>query len=285
VEVLQEVKMTVAKGLVFWYDNAGVEDGNNTHVSVGDREVRSRLITKKRPWVVVASNDKETGGHVCSIVPITASENLDGAERIQYKYKDRTQTVLVEQVQTVDSCVLRQFECVLPKEIMDRIDDALLEHFELKDKNIRGRERQLELELLEARDTIEKLKTELAEYSAVSEGERSEARKVTEVEGSKASGKSVVEKDVKKKEVKIESAVEKFNKRYAQTLGRQTKLELEGTEEKTGLLVGRWDKKKALKFIKEFDEIGEAAIARKYGYATPKSAYQAKRRLIKKFKL
>lgn len=141
----------IIRGAVFWYDHAGVRDKTQHLVKMGERPLRSSVIAGKRPWVVVSEPKEGVREKLCTIVPMSSSKTIEARGRVQFQRKGEVYTVLVEQIQTVDSSVLRNYFYQLKEDTMRLLDEALIKHLSLE-----GNPDSKDLEIAELKAKLEK---------------------------------------------------------------------------------------------------------------------------------
>lgn len=324
---LKEVSMKVTKGLVFWYCHSGNPTEKTPDViKLGGREVESKLIAGKRPWVVVSSDKYNKGDNTCNIVPFTSSVSKDDSVRPQFRYRGRVQTILAEQIQTVDSILLREYECTLTDDIMELIDKALADQFgidiqgagdisaeeiqkweervrllteeiESKDGDIGEfagilKEKNREIQELRQRNAeLEKIKDELQKVKDQVQGSRQPLKSVEKKEKPvvekkkqpikvrKTASKAETLKKEGQTEIDVSTAVEKFNKRYGEVIGKREPVAEKVTAPRD------WTKIKARKFLKDCEELGLIEVSKKYGYKSANSIPTVQGKLKKKYGL
>jgi mRNA interferase MazF len=123
----------VKRGMVFWFNPYPQEDEKGYHsTEVNGRKFKSYVQAGHRPWVVVSCDESNTALPVCSIVPLTTADRVDIPIHVHFDYKNKKEIVLTEQIITVDSFLLREYEGVVSQEIMEKIDEALAIQLGLK---------------------------------------------------------------------------------------------------------------------------------------------------------
>lgn len=116
----------VKRGMVFWFNPYPQEDEKGYHsTEVNGRKFKSYVQAGHRPWVVVSCDESNVALPVCSIVPLTTADRVDIPIHVHFDYKNKKEIVLTEQIITVDSFLLREYEGVVSQEIMEKIDNAL----------------------------------------------------------------------------------------------------------------------------------------------------------------
>lgn len=116
----------IKRGMVFWYNPFPQEEEKAYHsLESGGRKYRSYVQAGHRPWVVVSCDESNAALPVCSIVPLTTADRYETPIHASFEYKNKKEIVLTEQIITVDSYLLREYEGFVSQEVMDKIDEAL----------------------------------------------------------------------------------------------------------------------------------------------------------------
>lgn len=115
----------VHRGMVFWFDPDASYPRTTTKLVCNNREFDSHLQLGHRPWLVVSNNEGNSTSDTCNIVPITSEDKNNIPVHVKYMAKGKQQTILVEQIRTVDSLALTKYEYTLSEEIMQQVDAAI----------------------------------------------------------------------------------------------------------------------------------------------------------------
>ena len=115
----------VHRGMVFWFDPDASYPRTTTKLMYNNREFDSHLQLGHRPWLVVSNNEGNSTSDTCNIVPITSEDKNSIPVHVKYMAKGKQQTILVEQIRTVDSLALTKYEYTLSEEIMQQVDAAI----------------------------------------------------------------------------------------------------------------------------------------------------------------
>lgn len=127
----------VERGMVFWYSpqtayhtDIMIKDGKNTS--------RSHLQQNNRPWLVVSNKQNNLTAPTCQVVPITSEVKSKLPVNITFDLNGSTQTILCNHIQTVDTCVLRDYMYTVSDAVMARVEKALAIEFEIRPAAVLG---------------------------------------------------------------------------------------------------------------------------------------------------
>lgn len=127
----------VERGMVFWYSpqtayhtDILIKDGKNTS--------RSHLQQNNRPWLVVSNKQNNLTAPTCQVVPITSEVKSKLPVNITFDLNGSTQTILCNHIQTVDTCVLRDYMYTVSDAVMARVEKALAIEFEIRPAAVLG---------------------------------------------------------------------------------------------------------------------------------------------------
>lgn len=125
------------KGMVFWYNPDPEINKNNVPDKIVDgRTIKDWTMYGERPYVVVSANSVCRLGRIVQICPIgTKSKDNDFPYDVVYNsFSGTGQSVIrCEQIRTVNSAELTEYECMLDDDIMDMVDAKLRELIGLDD--------------------------------------------------------------------------------------------------------------------------------------------------------
>lgn len=123
----------VHRGMVFWFDPDEVYPGKSAGYIRNNIDHKSHIQKGIRPWVVVSNDDGNSSAPTCNICPITTSETKNAIPvHVQYFANGKLQTILVEQVRTIDIMALDSYVHTLSDEIMNRVEKALAIQFAIR---------------------------------------------------------------------------------------------------------------------------------------------------------
>ena len=282
----------VRRGMVFWY-NPGVADKFNATAE------DSRGVTRKssvqaghRPYVVVSCDEGNLTAPTCNIAPVTDEVKTKLPVHVDVYFNGRMNTVLLEQVITVDQYALKDYVCMFTDETLEKIERALTIQYSIRPSLLYGdfdlgniigslekivtriienktamQQARPQATLAEVEDVAVKLgamieelvgvpevKTEVKQDASVCD----ESQPIPEVQPQKSEQKPVVEKP--KPKPTPQPVVKPQNKPVQnKTNGRM-----------------RWTDESRRQYLKDCDEMSPQEVADKYGFSTIKSVFQTK---------
>lgn len=279
------------RGMVFWYDiDPSVDKFKVPTKWVNGRNYQSKLEYGRRPWVVVSSDDFNRSSNLVSIVPLTSLDDtsseyiMSSKSHVQYTCGSKGSAVLCEQIRTIDSIELGDYIYTLSPEIMNDIDDALSHHLGMGrkvvytdiglDSSLKDIEKVVESIILEKFNSVRKEVTEQDLDGAT----RRLATKITNL--------FTLEEEPSKEVVKVESGLERFNRRYKNYSGFSDNSE-EVCSSNSKNYKNRWDIDKAKQFISDYKCV-DVSISRedflfKWGLKSIRSASSTRYILKNKF--
>lgn len=122
----------VQRGQVYWFDPMKAYGGYNTFVGFNGREYKSSVQLNNRPWLVVSNNEGNSSSPTCNIVPITLEEKARIPVHVYFSYEGKKQTILVEQMRTVDCLSLHEYIYTVSDDIMEQVEKALTVQFSIR---------------------------------------------------------------------------------------------------------------------------------------------------------
>ena len=120
----------VQRGQVFWFDPSVYSEEETFKLKGSEFETHCQR--EMRPWVVVSNNQNNDNAHTCNIVPITTEVKTPLPCHVYYTYGGKRQTILVEQMRTVDIISLQGYICTLSDSIMQKIEAAMIIQFAIR---------------------------------------------------------------------------------------------------------------------------------------------------------
>lgn len=103
-------KKEVQQGDVFWFDPDTSYNQAYSYIGCDGKHYNSRVQRGKRPWMVVSNNMGNLTSTTCNVVPITLeSKPAYIPAHTCYKYNGKRQTVLCEQIRTIDTNALGNY--------------------------------------------------------------------------------------------------------------------------------------------------------------------------------
>lgn len=124
----------VQRGMVFWFDPLQRYGGTGefTLPFNPNRLMKSHLQLNERPWLVVSTDLGNNTSDTCNIVPITEENKPDLPCHVKYIYQGKQQTVLVEQIKTVDALALGGYMYTLSDECMIQVEKAMVSQYGIR---------------------------------------------------------------------------------------------------------------------------------------------------------
>lgn len=127
----------VERGMVFWY-NPQTAYHTDMLIKDGKTTSRSHLQQNNRPWLVVSNKLNNVTAPTCQIVPITSEVKSKLPVNITFDLNGSTQTILCNHIQTVDTCVLKDYMYTVSDAVMARVEKALAIEFEIRPAAVLG---------------------------------------------------------------------------------------------------------------------------------------------------
>lgn len=123
------------RGMVFWIEDR-TEDKNNTYVKYNNREIKSSVMAGTRPWLIISCDVSNENSSIVNIVPITSSKNQNEnvPYHVQFFYQGEHQTILVEQIKTIDGFCIGRYMYTLSDEVMSKVEDVMRTQFKIREK-------------------------------------------------------------------------------------------------------------------------------------------------------
>lgn len=122
----------VRRGMVFWFNPSSVYNQDNQFLVGNDRKYPTHLQMENRPWMVVSNDEGNNTSPTCNIVPITLEDKNPIPSHVKFIYEGKQQTVLCEQVRTVDSMALKNFIYIVSDEVLAEVERALAIQFAIR---------------------------------------------------------------------------------------------------------------------------------------------------------
>lgn len=107
----------VKRGMVFMYNPA------ETSESFSSR--KSSVQQGYRPWLVVSNNTNNKYSTTCNIVPLTSKSKHDLPVHVHCVLQGVNNTIMVEQIRTVEQSELGTFKWELDDDIMEQVAKAI----------------------------------------------------------------------------------------------------------------------------------------------------------------
>lgn len=113
------------RGMVFWINQEAYNQQSKFKSFKGSTLVSS-VQTLNRPWLVVSNNINNLNSPTCNVVPITQEEKPSLPVHVNFDWDNKKQTILTEQIRTVDILALGSYICTLSDDIMKSVEEALM---------------------------------------------------------------------------------------------------------------------------------------------------------------
>lgn len=120
----------VQRGQVFWFNPQVYSEVEKLNIKGNEYDVH--IQTKTRPVLVVSNNQNNDNSYTCNVVPITSEDKPQLPCRVVYNYAGKPQTILVEQIRTVDIISLGDYICTLSDSVMQRVEQAMMSQFSIR---------------------------------------------------------------------------------------------------------------------------------------------------------
>lgn len=120
--------MRVKRGMVFWYNPDAYGMTSEFRDARGNMRP-THLQLKYRPYLVVSIDENNRHTPTCNIVPITTEEKNPIPSHAYYVFNGEKQTILIEQITTVDMIALGDYICTLDDNIMRDVERAIVSQF------------------------------------------------------------------------------------------------------------------------------------------------------------
>ena len=124
----------VQRGMVFWFNPSKVYGKFSDYIGFNSRQYRSNVQSGNRPWLVVSNNEGNSSAPTCNIVPITLEDKTNLPVHVIFYYEGKRQTILCEQMRTVDIMALSEYIYTVSDEIMEDVEKALQIQYSLRPK-------------------------------------------------------------------------------------------------------------------------------------------------------
>lgn len=120
----------VQRGQVFWFNPQVYSEVEKLNIK--GNEYDAHIQTKTRPVLVVSNNQNNDNSYTCNVVPITSEDKPQLPCHVIYNYAGKPQTILVEQIRTVDIISLGDYICTLSDSVMQRVEQAMMSQFSIR---------------------------------------------------------------------------------------------------------------------------------------------------------
>lgn len=120
----------VKRGMVFWFDPAVY--GEKITYKSKRGELKSCVQNFNRPYLVISNDENNANSSTCNIVPITLEDKNPIPVHVNYIYAGKRQTVLVEQVRTVDIEALGSYIYTINDSVMKEVEKAIAIQFSVR---------------------------------------------------------------------------------------------------------------------------------------------------------
>lgn len=305
----------VQRGQVYWFDPIKAYGGYDTFIGFNGREYKSSIQLNNRPWLVVSNNEGNSSSPTCNIVPITLEDKTNISVHVHFNYEGKRQTILVEQVRTVDCLALTDYIYTVSDELMEEVEKAMAIQYSIRptvtyaDFTLDSTIRHLEVVIANIiSNKVELIKQELqkeqlpagviptsqVEDTALHLGQMIEDLVGEEIkpmvkqqpkqqETPKPTPEPVkpTEQSKKKPNYSGMSPIEKFNARYNKTQAIEPKVETpkQPGPVKTRAISGKrntWTNEARMQYLKDCEEMAPREVQEKYGFKTMQSVFQMK---------
>lgn len=122
----------IRRGMVFWINPGRVYNQSHQFFACKGKKYPTHLQMGNRPWMVVSNDDGNDTSPTCNIVPITLEDKPVLPCHVTFIYEGRQQTVLCEQVRTVDTMALKNFIYIVSDEVLQKVERAIAIQFAIR---------------------------------------------------------------------------------------------------------------------------------------------------------
>lgn len=122
----------VQRGQVYWFDPMKAYGGYDTFIGFNGREYKSSVQLNNRPWLVVSNNEGNSSSPTCNIIPITLEEKTRIPVHVYFSYEGKKQTILTEQMRTVDCLSLQEYIYTVSDDVMEQVEKALVVQYNIR---------------------------------------------------------------------------------------------------------------------------------------------------------
>lgn len=120
----------VQRGQVFWFNPQVYSEAEKLNIKGNEYDIH--IQTKTRPVLVVSNNQNNDNSYTCNVIPITSEDKNQLPCHVTYNYAGKQQTILVEQIRTVDIVTLSDYICTLSDTIMQKVEQAMMSQFAIR---------------------------------------------------------------------------------------------------------------------------------------------------------
>lgn len=120
----------VQRGQVFWFNPQVYYEAEKLNIKGNEYDVH--IQTKTRPVLVISNNQNNDNAYTCNIIPITSEDKTQLPCHVVYNYAGKPQTILVEQIRTVDIISLGDYICTLSDSVIQRVEQAMMSQFSIR---------------------------------------------------------------------------------------------------------------------------------------------------------
>lgn len=118
----------IQRGMVFWLDHKQAYGYSTMYTAPGGKVLQTHIQYGRRPYLVVSCNAGNNVSPTCTVVPITTADKRQIPPHVSITLPaapTTSQTILTEQIMTVDIGALGEYMCTLTESAMLRVDRAL----------------------------------------------------------------------------------------------------------------------------------------------------------------
>lgn len=292
----------VQRGQVYWFDPLESYGGYDTYLAFNGKEYPSSVQRNKRPWMVVSNDIGNSTSPTCNIIPITTSETKsDIPTHVTYIFEGKTQTVLCEQIRTVDCLALKEYSHTVSDEILEKVEKALTIQFNIRptvtyaDFTLDSTIRHLEVVIANIiSNKVELVKQELQKQqtpvgvipkSQIEDAAINLSQMIEDLVGTiKVEDAKPIKEDTPKSTVSSHvikpkitptmSQVDKFNARYnKENPEPKSKKSVDTTKSAPR---NKWTIESRQQYLNDCDKLSPQEVMKKYGFTKIQSVFQTK---------
>lgn len=250
---------TIKKGSIYWFDpNETYEYTYSYRTKEG--EFHSHVQGGCRPWLVVSNDEGNESALTCNIVPLTLEIKTNIPSHVTFRMNGKLQTILCEQMRTVDICALGKYVSSISSHVQKEVDKALRMQFGLSEAP-KSEHRYLEDRV----SHLEQIVQELQKSQRTSELSRG----LNETTKQMARGLSKASSSF----TRAVSQIDKFNARLEKTkeLNKATEPSEPSRPKKN-----TWNRESRLVYLEDCEKLSSKEIMEKYGFSKIQSVSQTK---------
>lgn len=251
----------IKRGSIYWFD-PNLTYGFTYSYRTDEEEFHSSVQGSCRPWLVVSNDEGNEHSSICNIVPLTLEIKTSIPSHVTFRMNGKLQTVLCEQIRTVDIGALGGYISSIPEHAMRAVNEALRIQLGVKE-DVVEKPTYIEDRIKNLEKAVKALQD--AQISQDPSKGLKDAPKVL-AESTKVAASSLS---------KAVSQIDKFNARLEKTKQLNEKPETE-LKPKQVSKKNVWTLESRKQYIKDCETMSSKEVMQKYGFTRIDSVYQTK---------